>query len=78
MLTGSVVLGLPLRPEHLRRVRSKPAVVGFHLLFGAASVEAMAMLMRGAPRAPRSQAGPLLKAAAALLAFALLSDSSRR
>jgi hypothetical protein len=73
MLTGSVGLGLLLGLEYLRRVRSKPAVIGFHLLFGAASVEVMAMLIRGAPNSASLAAGPLLKAAAALLAFALLS-----
>lgn len=73
LLTGSVGLGLLLGLEYLRRVRSKPAVIGFHLLFGAASVEVMAMLLRGAPNQDAPLAGLLLKAAAGLLAFALLS-----
>ncbi len=73
LLTGSVALGLLLGLEYLRRVRSRPAVVGFHLLFGAASVEVMAMLLRGAPDSASLAPGPLPRAATGLLAFALLS-----
>jgi len=73
LLSGSVALGLLLGLEYLRRVRSKPAVIGFHLLFGAASVEVMAMLIRGTPDGGIAPTGWMLKAATGLLAFALLS-----
>jgi hypothetical protein len=73
LLSGAVVLGILLGLDYLRKVRSKPAVIGFHFLMGAAAVETMAMLIRGAPDGTATPALATLKVAAALLAFALFS-----
>ena len=73
LLTGAVVLGLLLGRDYLRRVRSKPALIGFHLLLGAGGLEVTVMLLRGSPGGASLPAGLLLKGTAGLLGFALLS-----
>ena len=73
LLLGSVALGLLLGLDYLRRVRSKPALVGFHLLMGAAATELIAMFLRGTPGNSAIPVGPLLQSAAALLGIALLT-----
>jgi hypothetical protein len=72
-MSAAVLLGLLLGRDYLRRVRSKPALVGFHLLLGAGSLEVTVMLLRGAPSGDVVPAGPLLQLAAGLVAFALFS-----
>jgi len=72
-LAGAVVLGLLLGRDYLRRVRSKPALIGFHFLLGAGGIEVTLMLMRGAPGGTTLPVSLLLKSAAALLGFALLA-----
>jgi hypothetical protein len=57
----------------LRGVRSKPVLIGLHLLLGAGSLEVMAMLLHGTPNGAAIPAGRILQATAALLAFALCS-----
>jgi hypothetical protein len=73
LLTGAVVLGVLLGIEYLRRVRSKPLVIGLHLLLGAGSLEVMAMLLHGTPDGAATPALKILQATAALMAFALCS-----
>lgn len=73
LLTGAAVLGLLLGRDYVRHVRSKPALIGFHLLLGAGGLEVTVMLLRGAPSGAAMPVGLLLKAAAGLLGFALLS-----
>jgi hypothetical protein len=73
LLAGAVGLGVLLGVEYLRRVRSRPTVIGLHLLLGAGAVEVMAMLLRGTPDGTASPASAILKTAAGLLAFALCS-----
>lgn len=73
LLSVAVVLGLLLGIDYLRRVRSKPTLIGFHLLLGAGALEVIVMLLRGTPDGAVAPAGPLLEAAAGLLAFALCS-----
>lgn len=73
LLTGAVALGVLLGIEYLRRVRSRPVVIGLHLLLGAGSLEVMAMLLHGTPDGAATPARKVLQATAALLAFALCS-----
>lgn len=73
LLSGAAVLGILLGLEYLRRVRSKPTVIGLHLLLGAGGVEVIAMLLRGTPDGAVMPAGAIGHAAAGLLAFALCS-----
>jgi hypothetical protein len=73
LLSGAVVLGVLLGIEYLRRVRSKPMVIGVHLLLGAGGLEVIAMLLRGTPDGGVMPAGAIGQAAAGLLAFAMCS-----
>ena len=73
LLSGTVVLGLLLGVEYLRRVRSKPTVIGFHFLLGAGALEVIAMLLRGTPDGAARPLDGLLQWAAGLLALALFS-----
>jgi hypothetical protein len=72
-MTAAVILGLLLGRDYLRRVRSKPALIGFHLLLGAGSLEVTVMLLRGAPGGNVVPAGLILQLTAGLVAFALFS-----
>jgi hypothetical protein len=69
LLTGAVVLGLLLGRDYLRRVRSKPALIGFHLLLGAGGIEVTVMLLRGAPSGAAMLVRLLLKAATGFLRY---------
>ena len=73
LLSGAVVLGVLLGLEYLRRVRSKPTMIGLHLLLGAGGLEVIAMLLRGTPDGAVLPAGAIGQVAAGLLAFALCS-----
>jgi hypothetical protein len=73
LLTASVALGLLLGWRYLRRERNKPALIGVHLILGAAGLEAMAMLLRGTPDGTLIVAGTLGNAAGLLLAAAMIS-----
>jgi hypothetical protein len=73
LLSAAVALGILLAIEYLRRVRSKPVIIGLHLLLGAGAVEVMAMLLRGPPTGGAAPALPMLQVATGLLAFALFS-----
>ena len=73
LLVAAVALGVLLGLQYLRRVRSKPTLIGLHLLLGAGSLEAVAMLLHGAPDGAVTPAIAILQAAAGLLAFALFS-----
>jgi hypothetical protein len=73
LLSASVLLGLFLGLQYLRRVRSKPTLIGVHLILGAAGLEATAVLLRGTPDGTVMPAGSLGNAAALLLATAMIS-----
>jgi len=73
LLTIAVSLGLLLGYQYLRRVRSKPVLIGMHFLFGAASLEILAMLLRGAPNGETATPGSFGKVAAAFVVAALFS-----
>lgn len=73
LLSGAVALGVWLGIEYLRRVRSKPAVIGLHLLLGAGGLEVIAVLLRGTPDGAVMRVDVLGQLAAGLLAFALFS-----
>jgi hypothetical protein len=73
LLTISVSLGLLLGYQYLRRVRSKPVLIGMHFLFGAASLEILAMLLRGAPDGTTVTPGTFGKVAAAFVVAALFT-----
>jgi hypothetical protein len=73
LLCGAVVLGILLGIDYLNRRRSKPTMIGLHLLLGAGSLEAIAVMLKGSPDGALTPAIALLKVAAGLLAFALFS-----
>jgi len=68
---AAALLGAILGLEYLRRVRSRPVMIGMHFLLGAAGVEVLVFLMRGAPDGTVTQFGTLGNTAAAFLVFAL-------
>jgi len=73
LLSGAVALGVVLGLEYLRRARSKPTIIGLHLLLGAGGLEVIAMLLRGTPDGAVMPAGGIGHAAGGLLALALCS-----
>ncbi|MCB8745779.1 hypothetical protein LHU53_02530 [Rhodoferax sp. U2-2l] len=73
LLTASMGLGLWMGRQFLRRVSSNPIHIGFHLLLGVAGLEAVVMLMRITPDAVADSAGPSGKAAALVLALAVIT-----
>ena len=73
LLSAAVVLGIVLGLQYLRRERSKPALIGFHLLLGAGGLEVLAMLLHGTPDRRILPSGGQLTAAAALVMAAMFS-----
>lgn len=72
-LSVSVALGLWLAWQFWRRERSNPIHVGFHLILGVIGLEAVAMLMRGAPDGTLSPAGTWGKVAALVLGLTIIT-----
>lgn len=73
LLGSSVALGLFLGWRYLRQVRNKPVHSAVHLMLGAAGLECMVMLRRGAPDGTVVPVEIVGTAAAFLLALAMLS-----
>lgn len=73
LLAASVALGLYLGWRYLRRVPNRPVHIGVHLLLGVAGLEAMVLLLRGAPDGTRLAAGSMGNAAALCLLLALMA-----
>lgn len=73
ILTASMGLGLWMGWQFLRRARSNPIHIGFHLILGVVGLEAMVMLMRGALDGQAAGAGAWGKAAALMLGLAVIS-----
>lgn len=73
LLSAAVALGLVLGLQYVRRVGSKPTLIGLHLILGGAGLEGMAILLRGTPDGTRLPAGVLGNAAAILLAMAMIT-----
>ena len=73
LLGACMGVGLWLGWQFLRRISSNPLHIGFHLLLGLAGMEAVVMLMRGAPDGAMVSAGQLGKAAALVLALAVIT-----
>jgi len=71
LLGAAVCLGVIMGLEYLRGVRSRPAMIGIHLLLGAGGLEVLVMLLNRTPDGEVMPAGPLATAAAALVALAL-------
>lgn len=69
----TVALGIYLGWRVLRRQRNRPGLGALHLLLGAAGLESVVMLQRGAPDGTVVPAAFYGSAAALLLAFALIS-----
>jgi len=69
----TVCLGIWLGVEYLRRVRSRPVMIGLHLLLGAAGLEVMGMLLSGAPDGSALPSTSLMRVAALLLLVAMMS-----
>ena len=73
MLTASMALGLWLGWQFIKRVRSNPIHIGFHLILGVIGLEAVAMLMRGTPSGAITPSGSWGKVAALVLALAIIT-----
>jgi hypothetical protein len=73
LLSVAVALGVLLGIQCLRRERSRPVMIGVHLLFGAGGLEAFAMVLHGTPNGGSTPAGGLGTAAAGLLAVAMMA-----
>ncbi len=69
----TVALGVYLGWRILHRQRNRPGLGALHLLLGAAGLESVVMLQRGAPDGTVLQAAFTGTTAALLLAFALIS-----
>ena len=72
ILLGSAVLGILLFLKFLRGERGEPLWIGFHIILGAAALEQMAMLFRGAPNGEAWPAEGLLKTAGFLFVVAMV------
>lgn len=72
LLTAAVTLGLYLGWLYLRRQR-RPALIGLHLLLGAASLQVTMMMLRGMPNGEAAPATRFGIAAAGCLAAAMFS-----
>ena len=73
LFSGAVALGLYLGYEYLKRIPSRPVMIGIHLLLGAGGMELVAMLLAGTPDGEAAPTGRLAHAAAALLLLALFT-----
>lgn len=72
-LTASMALGLWLGWLFIKRGRSNPIHIGFHLIFGVIGLEAVAMLMRGTPSGSITPSGSWGKVAALVLALTIIT-----
>ena len=72
-LAAAAALGSFLGILYLRGLRRKPVLIGTHLLLGAAGLEQMAMMLRGAPNGAVVQPGVLGNLAAGFVAAAMFS-----
>jgi hypothetical protein len=73
LLGVTTALGIWLGVDYLKRVRSRPALVGFHLLLGMGGLEVLAMLLHGTPDRRLVPSGGLVTVAAALTAAAMIT-----
>jgi hypothetical protein len=73
LLSVAVGLGVFLGIKYLRRERSRPVMIGVHLLFGAGGLETFAMLLHQTPNGTAMPAGSLGPAAAGLLAVGMMA-----
>jgi hypothetical protein len=73
LLSAAVCLGVIMGIQYLRHVRSKPVMIGIHLLLGAGGLEVLAMMLRGAPDGSTIHGRSVAVAAAGLLALALMA-----
>ena len=73
LLGAAALLGIYLGYQYLRRTRSRPVLIGLHLLLGAGGLEVLAVVLRGAPDGTSVVAGRLGNAGAGLVALALFS-----
>lgn len=70
ILIASATIGTILLLNYFKGIR-KPLLTGAHLILGAAALEQMAMLLRGAPNGDSVPFEPLAKTVAGLLAVAM-------
>jgi len=73
LMSMCVGLGLWMAWQFLRRAKSNPMHIGFHLILGLASLEATAVLMRGSLDGQAAAAGPFVKSAALVMALAVVA-----
>jgi len=73
LMGAAVALGVLLGVEYLRRVRSKPVIIGIHLLLGAGGLEVFAVLLRGTPDGEVMAPGLVGNAAAGLMFLAMFT-----
>ena len=73
VITAGVALGLYLAWLFLRRERSKPVVIGVHVILGVIGLEGVAMLITGAPNGADPATGELVKMAGLFLVLAVMT-----
>ena len=73
IITAGVGLGLYLGWLFLRRERSKPVVIGLHVILGVVGLEGVAMLVTGGPGGGDPASGQLVKTSAILLVLAVMT-----
>jgi hypothetical protein len=73
VITAGVALGLYLGWLYLRRERSKPVVIGLHVVLGVVGLEGVAMLITGGPGGGDPATGQLVKTSALLLVLSVMT-----
>jgi hypothetical protein len=73
ILLAAGTLGVIMFLKFLRGERNGGGMIATHLILGAAALEQIALLFRGAPNGEAWPSEPMLKTGAAFLAFAMMS-----
>lgn len=73
IVTAGVCLGAHLGWLFLRRERSKPVVIGAHVVLGVIGLAGVAMLVTGGPSGGEPASGQLVRTSAVLLVLAVMT-----
>lgn len=73
LLSVTVAFGVFMAIQYLKRQPLQPIMIGLHFLCGAASLEILAMLLRGAPDGTLLSPGGMIKLGGGLVVLAMLS-----
>jgi drug/metabolite transporter superfamily protein YnfA len=73
VMTAGVAVGVYLGWLFLRRERSKPTVIGAHVILAVIGLEGVAMLIKGTPDGADPATGQLVRAAGLFLVLAVMT-----